>query len=676
MPRSCSRFTCAALIFPAALFAADVDTEGTLSVGGGGALLDGDRPSFQKIIQHKKDGFGGIEELRFTRESKDSLFTFKGRLMGGDDDYRLAARWEKPEKFYVDAGFEQFRVWYDGSGGYFRPTGTSFVMFDEVLSLKRTKLWLELGAYTANQTFIRLRYEQNGRDGTKGSTSWADTNLVGTFGTRNIVPSFYDLDEKTHVFTLDVGNESKEQSKWNLGARYQETELDNKKWSRRRPFESADRQITTKDQTKTDIFAVHGFYERKVSEQLLISAGALRTDLDTAISGSRIYGQSFDPVFDPAYVRRQQRDEGYFDLHGDGEIKQTVLNLNAVYIPKKNWSVRPSLRFENMHQETIAEFMETNIDAGPAFAAIIEEGEGEHRKKLDEFSGSIEIRYTGKPNWTFSGEALWVQGDGNLDEDRILHHTIVSIDRDIDYTRRTQMYSLKSNWYPRAGLSFADQCYFKGHTNDYDALRDNTPAGTADRYPAYITDQDFEAYDINFRMSWRPMPLLNLVSRYDVQQSNIISQEAGLLKAKSSDYNSHIISQSVTWSPTGRLYLTGSVNLTYDQLETPAYAFVQHGDNNYINGSIGGGYALAKHDDVYFDYTFFRAKNFIDNSAISLPYGADQDQQGAYVTWVRRQSEHLTYTVKYGYLKNRDITWAGLNDFKAHVIFAKVQYHF
>jgi hypothetical protein len=125
-----------------------------------------------------------------------------------------------------------------------------------------------------------------------------------------------------------------------------------------------------------------------------------------------------------------------------------------------------------------------------------------------------------------------------------------------------------------------------------------------------------------------------------------------------------------------RAGFTSRVNLTYDQLETPAYAFVQHGDNNYINGSVGGGYALAKLDDVYFDYTFFRAKNFIDNSALSLPYGADQDQQAAYVTWVRRQSEHLTYTVKYGYLKNRDITWAGLNDFKAHVIFAKVQYHF
>ena len=95
-----------------------------------------------------------------------------------------------------------------------------------------------------------------------------------------------------------------------------------------------------------------------------------------------------------------------------------------------------------------------------------------------------------------------------------------------------------------------------------------------------------------------------------------------------------------------------------------------------MNGSIGGGYALAKLDDVYFDYSWFRANNFIDNSALSLPFGADQKQQGAFLTWVRRQTPALVYTVKYGYMKNVDGTWAGLNDFKAQILYAKVQYNF
>lgn len=665
----------AALIAPAAILAQNVTTTGTLAVGGGGALLDGDRPSFQRITQQKKDGFGGIEDFTLTREAEESLFKLKARILY-DDDYKLGLRYEKTDRYYVDAGFERFRVYYDGSGGYFRPTGTDFVMFNENLSLTRSKLWTEVGVYTANKTLIKLRYQRNERDGTKGTTHWGDTNLVGTFGTRNIVPGFYDLDEVTHVFTLDVGNESQENVKWNVGGRYQETELDNKRWVRRRPFETADRQITQKDQTSSDLFTVHGYYLRQVNEKLTVSGGALRTTLDSNLRGSRIYGQSFDPVYDPAYLRRQQRDEGYYDLHGTAEIKQTVLNLNAVYVPKKNWSVRPSVRFENLHQETIGEFEETNIGAGPAFAAIVEEAEGEHQKEWDEFAGALDIRYTGKPNWTFSAEGEWIHGSGNLEEQLVVHHTTVRIDRKMELERASQKYSLNANWYAKPGLTFAAQYYFKGNTNDYDAARDNTPAGSSDRYPAFITDQDFETNDLNFRVSWRPASLLSLVTRYDMQQSKIISQEAGLQKVRSSSFNSHIISQSATWSPTGRLYLTGNINITYDRLETPAYAFVKNGDNNYVNGSLGGGYVVSKIDDVYVDYAWFRANNFIDNSATTLPFGLSQKLQHASLTWVRRQAENLIYTFKYGYVTNRDTTYGGRNDFDAHVFYGKVQYKF
>jgi hypothetical protein len=54
-------------------------------------------------------------------------------------------------------------------------------------------------------------------------------------------------------------------------------------------------------------------------------------------------------VYDPAYLRRQQRDEGYTGLHGTADLRQTVLTANAVYLPAPHWSVRSSLRFESTH---------------------------------------------------------------------------------------------------------------------------------------------------------------------------------------------------------------------------------------------------------------------------------------------------------------------------------------
>ena len=677
MQRLCSRALWAALLLPAALSGAEVFTEGTLTVGGGGALLNGDRAAFQKFTQHKMSGYGGIEDYRLSRESTDSLFTFEARLLPGDEDYRLALRWEKPERYYIDAGFREYQVFYDGTGGFFAPTNTAFRLHDEDMSVTRTNAWLEMGVYSPNQTLLSFRYELQAREGTKGSTHWGDSNLVGPrYGTRNVVPAFYDLDEVTHSLALNLGNDSKENVKWKIGARYSETELDNNRNMSRRPNESADRKVTQKDATKTDLFAAHGFYLRQVSEKLTLSGGALITELDSNLSGSRIYGQTYDPVFDPAYVRRQQRDEGFYHLNGDADLNQTILNLNAVYLPVKNWSIRPSVRFENLRQETMADFIETNIGAGPAFVAIVEEVEAESRKEWDEFAEALEIRYTGKPNWTFNVEGTWVQGSGNMEEERTLHTGVLTIDRDTENSRTSQKYSAKANWYAKPGLSFAGQYYYKVNANEYDAVRDNTLAVGADRYPAYIADQDFKTHDLNFRMSWRPASMLSLVTRYDFQVSRITSQEVGIGSVESSELTSHIISESITWTPVNRLFVSASVNVTWDQLATPAYRFVLNSDNNYVNGSLGGGYALTKVDDLYLDYTFYRADNFVDNSALSLPFGVDQKQQGAYLTWVRRQTEKLVYTVKYGYVTNRDATSGYRNDFDAHVIYAKVQYHF
>lgn len=677
MQRHCPRALLAALFLAPPLFAADVFTEGTITFSLGGAFQEGDRPSFQQLTQQRKDGYGGIEDYRMTRESGDDIWRFDARLLPGNDDYLLRARFERLEKFKADAGFEFFRVWSDGSAGFFRPTGTSFVLFDEDLSLTRSKLWLELGAFTPNQTLFTFRYEQHARKGTKSSTYWGDSNLIGApYGTRNIVPAFYDLDEVTHILTVDAGNDTKEDVKWHVGARYAETDHDNQRSSRRRPFEAADRIVTTRDGTQSDLFAGHGFYQRRVGEKLTLSGGALITDLDTILAGSRIYGGTYDPVYDPAFVRRQQRDEGFFDLAGHANLKQTVLNLNAVYVPREHWSVRPSFRFENLRQRTVSDSMETNVGGGAARPATIEEVEGRHRKTWDEFSESLLVQYTGRRDWTFSVTGDWVQGSGDLEEERILHTGVKTIDRHSDNTRTSQKYAFKTNWYAKPGLTFAAQYYHKVNRNDYDAIRDNTLPGTANRYPAYITDQDFETDDFNIRVSWRPAPLLSTVTRYDYQRSRITSNEAGLTAVQSSRLTSHILSESVTWTPVNRLFLSASVNITWDQLATPAYLFVVNSDSNYVNGSLGAGYALAKRDDVYLDYAFYEARNFVDNSAVNLPYAADQERHAGYLTWVRRHSENLVVTTKYGYVTHRDDTWSGLNDFNAHVLYAKVQYRF
>jgi hypothetical protein len=167
-----------------------------------------------------------------------------------------------------------------------------------------------------------------------------------------------------------------------------------------------------------------------------------------------------------------------------------------------------------------------------------------------------------------------------------------------------------------------------------------------------------------------------MVTRYDFQLATVASGFVAIPQIESARAKVHIVSQSVTWSPLTNLYIVGAANLTYDQLTSPAAGFVRNSDNNYFNASINAGYAVGKITDLYVDLTHYRARDFSDNSAVSLPYGADQRIQTASLTCVVRTTPRTIYTLKYTYAVNEDHTSGDHNDFRAHVVYAKAQYRF
>lgn len=655
--------------------AAKTEIEGTVSVSAGGAWVHGDDAAFQQRFQEPaKTLFGGIEDLRYRRESEHSSLSIDGQFLPGDGDYGLIGRWSKEEKLYVDFGYKRYRVFYDGSGAYFPGSGAFVQLYDERLHVDRGQLWFEIGFAPEDLPHFVLRYERDTRSGLKPSSELGDTNLTGGAGARSIVPSFIDVDEARDVVTFDISRE-KADSQVNAGLRYEHSRIDDARQNRRRPNEAASRAVTSKDDTDGDLFSAHGFYERTFGPRLRLSAGAMATTLDTNISGSRVYGDDYDPVFDPLFARRQVGDLGFLDLAGGAQLKQYVGTANVVYQPGRYWTIRPSIRYEHLHLDDLSTFIATNI--ANSTATTQQNDEAQTRKQEDKFTEVMEVRYTGHAHWVYNLRGEWTQTEGNLNEyefDRGTNGTV--IDRATDYTRVAQKYSLGALWYPRPGLSCSSEYYYRLRMNDYNATRDSTPAGSQDRYPAFITNQDFSTHDFNLRVSWRPLSTVSWVTRYDLQYSTVQSGFVGIVQGQSARATAHIVSESVTWTPIAQLYLVAAVNLTYDQLATPAAAFVLNSDNNYVNGSLSAGYAVGKYTDFYLDVTHYRARDLSNNSVISLPYGADQSTQTASLTTVFHRTKRTVYTVKYTYASNREALVGGRNDFRAHIVYAKVQYSF
>lgn len=663
--------------------------ENHIDLSGSYSDVSGHEAGYQKKFQSNSGGSGGIEDLFYTNTlSNDATLTLKGRALAGDNDYLLDLAITKDDLGYLKLGYSEYRVWFDGMGGYHPANGFSMSLYNEDLHLDRGNFWFEAGYTPADKINFVLRYDLFTRKGTKDSTAWGDTGLaINSSNTRALLPSFYKIDEKRHQITATL-SQKRVDDKWELGVRYDNGDYTNSRNERRRAGEgTSDKVITHKEGRDYDLFMIRGSYVNKIHEQLTVTTAVSRTKFDTTISGTRIFGADYDPVYDPNYANRAYRDEGILDLSGDTEMTQTLGVISALYQPNQSWSIIPSLRMENIDWSSMAEFVETNFTNNTAKLPDNTEIETTSDKSWKNIGESIEARYRGLENVSLNFKAEWVQADGDLTEELIdepgTATQAVVIDRDTEFDRNSQKYSITTNWYPMAGTTLAVQYYYKGRENDYHSPRDST-VSTADRYPAYIANQDFETNDFNVRLTYRASPQVRLVTRYDYQKSKIFTQDVGGTFGQSADMTSHILAETVSYNPLDRWYILGSVNYVWDQLTTPAVGLtgtalnrVKNSDANYMNFTLSSGYAIDEGSDLYVDYSLYRAiGDYIDNSADSVAYGSKARTHQAGLTWFRRLDSRTALTVRYAYAKNDDDALGALADYEAHLLYAKVQYRF
>src|SRR5262249_4744125 len=150
---------------------------------------------------------------------------------------------------------------------------------------------------------------------------------------------------------------------------------------------------TQRNGVDTDIYNVHAFTDTRLSDRIRFTVGGSFTTMDTDISGSRIYGPDYDSVYDPGFVRRQERDAGFINLSGGAEWKQYVGNVNLMITPCEHLDLVPSLRIEHSTQHGIADYTSTDVLAAPTFTSIQEDLENTQERTFTDVSEALELRY-------------------------------------------------------------------------------------------------------------------------------------------------------------------------------------------------------------------------------------------------------------------------------------------
>jgi hypothetical protein len=669
-----------------------------LSVGG--FNVNGDRAQFQQRYRMYGDVFGGIEDLHMERDiGKKGLLTIDGRALLETHDYLAKIELSNPDVGFLRFGYRNYRTWYDGSGGYYPNSalsggGLSLAPNNEFLAIDRGEFSAEGGLRLPDFPEITFSYIHQFRKGDKDSTSWGDTTSTGitesTNTTRNIVPSFLDINERRDIYSLDIKHTFGE-TDFGLGLRYESMTNKDSENSLRRPGESSERYLTTKEEIKTDLFNVHASTETRHGENLWFTTGYSYTRMEENTSGSRIYGSTYDAVYDPLFSRRQARDEGYYDLAAATRYDQHVANVNLMWIPQDHLSIISAFRFENETLLSSASAIETNVVSTTVtqnkkrvtvLNSTQDEFLGLSQKNYWNANESLELRYTGIPNLLIYARGEWTQEEGNLLESEYTGtERTLGLYRDTDNTLLTQKYMLGLNWYPLRRVNIAAQYYHKNRANDYKFNLDSTSNATtsSDRYPAYLSSQDFDTDDFNVRLTWHPFGNLTLVSRYDFQTSTINTLGENLSTVESARSTTHIFSQGVTWTPFDRLSIQGNIHYVLDETTTPASSIsksILDAKNDYWNADVSVILALNDRTSLQASYYYYRANNYQNNSLDGQPYGAGAEEHAATVTFSRQITKNIRWNLKYGYYVSRDETSGGLNNYDAHLVYTSFQFRF
>lgn len=664
---------------PEQMFEGGTNTYGNwIDLSTGGFIIQGNKAQAEQRHQHSGNAFGGIEDFHFSGDvAKGTTFTADGHALIDEHDYKLTLGVTKEKLGYLRFSYNEFRTWYNGDGGFYPPTDMWYPLAADALALDRGQLTFEGGLAIEKLPKITFKYTHNFRDGEKSSTSWAPAHTDGGALVRGISPSFWDINEKSDAFQLDVTHHIKA-TDLGVGVRYETGKLDDALQIDQFPGEPVEQKITDRQGTSYDMFTAHAFSETWFKKNLMLSAGFSYSDLNNDFSGSRIYGSDFDVN----YVPMAQNSFGYYALSGGSRLHEYVADVNLMDKPTPTLTIVPSLRVQKEDWNADAAGFETLGDNAPVpFTSSSDRGVIDVRERLD-------VTYNGLTNWVLYGRGELTEGSGNLNELGGLVPVndigVPPIQRETDDGRFFQKYSLGARWYPTRRITVDAGGYYKLDRYDYNNQADSTPNGPTsfDRYPAYLVLQDFETYDGHLRLTLRPLSNVTLVSRYEYQLSTIHTAPdpiSGLPDLTASRMVSQIIAQDISWTPWSRLYLQVGFNYVLSETETPASQATQailNAQNNYWTLNFSSGFVIDDKTDLNLSYFYYQADDYQDIANVGLPLGAGGQEHGVTATLTRQLTKHVRWSLRYAYYHYDDPLYGGNDNYTAHIIYTSMRYRF
>ncbi len=633
--------------------------------------LSGDQGRFREHFWVKEGFRGGLKEFTLREQiSPDSAIALEGRFFPADDDYRFALRYDRRDFGFIDVGLEQFRKYYDDSGGFY-PFAQPIFALDQDLELRMGKAWADFGLTLPDWPKVTLGYEYQYRQGSKSTLQWGSVKtttapvLPVTGIERNIYPAFKDVDEKIHVLKFDASHDIDGLFlEDNFRAEFYDLRTHRKNALSLTEGQASPSRFELIDESHDEFRAVNALRaEKEIRDWWFVSAGYLYSRADA------------DATF-----RQNTTHASGVPVAGDFWNSQSIilsqnsilLNGNTRFGPWKSLTFSAGIQSEWMRQEGLGR---VSLDSGnPAVFLLVEPAMLDanlHRNTLQE-SGSL--RYTGLPFTSLFVEARLEQETyGTFEEQIGGHHEFV---RDTDAGSNAQDWRMGFYSSPLRKVSVGAHYRERHKHTDYDHEIDTTEA-----YPAFFRERTMDTREFEAKLIVRPLTWLKTTFTYQLVDTDFDSDTdavAGVTPGgplRAGTFNADVYGVNLILTPFSRWYFSGTFNY-YDSRSATAEnqsSIVPYEGNIYsLLGSAT--FMVSTNVDLTASYAFSRADYAQDNFAAGLPLGVSYDWH-VLQAGIARRFKRATARLQYGFYDYAEPTSGGFNDYTAHAIFATLTLH-
>ena len=676
-----------------------------LNISGQSPWVDGHSAAFQTRNWTAKSGAGGIEDFRYSKDlSSDVSSVIDGHALAGTSDYLGHLNFAKTEVGSVDVGYQRFRTFYDGVGGFFPLNNNWAALSTADLHVDRSKFWAQATIALPNKPVFTLRYTSELRHGQKDSTIWGDNDNTGILSTnvpnRKFTPSYLQIGERHDELEASIkqtlGNTTYELRLTGDRVVNNDTHFYDRYPGEVKPFPSPpatqvvpwyqannEIQITDTQALKTNSLGVMATTETILSKALTLRTGLSYTLLNSDIGGNRT-GVTYTPTATGVVivpVTSTRSGDTNTGISGGSRAKVYTANVGLDYKPGKDLLLQFTVKGEDSYTTSAATFTTLNSSGTPAITVVSTPQQESSRVKETVVTPELDARYTGINHIVLYASACprRVTGDERL---MTPNSPLVALSSSSllynDVTENHGDYTVGANWQPSSRFTARAETFYKDHDNKF--IGYSTSLGTK-----YVLGSKFTG--VKLTATLKPLPTLSFTSRY-VGQTGKMQVTAGTFAAYDSmDAKSYNFGESVDWTPTRQFYLQGNVNVVFDTISTiypragvsaaglNANAILQDAKNNYWDASALAGFVVDKETDAQLEGTYYRADNYQPVLAIStLPYGAGAKEYTVTLGLKHKFSDRLIGSAKIGYMSSQNDTTGGFTNYTARLVYVTLDY--